>query len=69
MQVNILASPDDLGKSAAESAASILRDRLSSQPRVHLILATGASQFATLKHLAASPGIEWGRVACFHLDD
>ena len=30
MQVNILATPDDLGKSAAESAASILRERLSS---------------------------------------
>ena len=69
MQVNILATPDDLGKSAAESAASILRERLSGQRRVHLILATGASQFATLKHLAAYPGIEWGRVACFHLDE
>ena len=38
MQVNILATPDDLGKSAAESAASILRDRPVSY--THLTLPT-----------------------------
>jgi glucosamine-6-phosphate deaminase len=69
MQVHVHETPEELGKAAAEQAAAILRERLSEQDRVNLILATGASQFATLKHLAESSGISWSRVSCFHLDE
>ena len=69
MQVHVHETPEELGKAAAERAAVILRERLSQQDRVNLILATGASQFATLKYLAASAGIQWSRVSCFHLDE
>ena len=69
MQVHVHETPEELGKAAAERAAVILRERLSQQDRVNLILATGASQFATLKYLAASTGIQWSRVSCFHLDE
>jgi glucosamine-6-phosphate deaminase len=69
MQVHVHATPEELGRSAAEQAADILRKRLAQQERVHLILATGASKFATLKFLAESPNIPWSRVSCFHLDE
>jgi len=33
------------------------------------VAATGNSQVEFLKHLAAAPGIEWGRTTMFHLDE
>jgi hypothetical protein len=34
-----------------------------------IVLATGASQFATLEALVGAPGIDWYRVTAFHLDE
>jgi glucosamine-6-phosphate deaminase len=34
-----------------------------------VIAATGASQFEFLDALTATPGVEWGRVEMFHLDE
>jgi len=58
-----------LGRAAAAHGARELRAILARQPRANLIVATGASQFETLKHLVKEPGIDWTKVTVFHLDE
>jgi glucosamine-6-phosphate deaminase len=58
-----------LGRAAAEEAAEILRAELAARGAATIVVATGASQFATLDHLVAAPGLDWARVTAFHLDE
>jgi len=58
-----------LGRAAAAHGARELRAILARQPRANLIVATGASQFETLKCLVKEPGIDWTKVTVFHLDE
>eukprot|EP01037_Dinobryon_pediforme_P002140 gene2140-2177_t len=58
-----------LGIQAAELGAEAIREALRTQAAARIILATGASQFATLAQLVAAPGIDWARVTIFHLDE
>lgn len=58
-----------MGRAASRQGADILRQVLRDQPRAHIIVATGASQFETLKGLVKEPGIDWARVTVFHLDE
>ena len=69
MQIQIHADPEALGKAAAQDAATALRHALTENGAASLIVATGASQFATLSHLTQAPDIDWSQVACFHLDE
>lgn len=64
-------SPDKatLGHRAAAHAAAVIRGALAQRGRARIVVATGASQFATLAALVATPGIDWGRVTAFHLDE
>jgi glucosamine-6-phosphate deaminase len=58
-----------MGRAAAAHGARELRAILARQPRANIIVATGASQFETLKHLVKEPGIDWTKVTIFHLDE
>jgi glucosamine-6-phosphate deaminase len=58
-----------LAKAAAEEAASCLREAISRRGSARIIAATGASQFAFLAALITLPGIDWGAVELFHLDE
>ena len=58
-----------MGSAASTQGAKVLRDALARKTRVNIIVATGASQFETLKHLVKEPGIDWSRVTVFHLDE
>lgn len=58
-----------MGLAASRQGAEILRQVLAAQPRANIIVATGASQFETLKGLVREPGIDWARVTVFHLDE
>ena len=58
-----------MGQAAAVHGARELRAILAHQPRANIIVATGASQFETLKHLVKEPGIDWTKVTVFHLDE
>jgi glucosamine-6-phosphate deaminase len=69
MKISVHDSAEAAGTAAAETAAQILRDAIARQGRAAFIAATGASQFAFLKRLVASPGIAWDRVTMFHLDE
>ena len=47
----------------------MLRAVLAERERAEVIVATGASQFETLRALTREPGIDWSRVRAFHLDE
>jgi glucosamine-6-phosphate deaminase len=57
-----------LGVAAAARAAVGIRQALAERGEANIILATGASQFATLEHLLAQE-IDWSLVTMFHLDE
>jgi glucosamine-6-phosphate deaminase len=58
-----------LAKTAAEYAATRMRDLLKQQQTLRLVAATGASQLKFLAELTAAEGIDWKRVELFHLDE
>lgn len=69
MRITVATDPTALGREAAGMGAEALRAVLRERQRAVIIVATGASQFATLAHLVESEGIDWGRVDAFHLDE
>lgn len=58
-----------MGRAAAADVAEELRARLDSQQNVRMVFAAAPSQQEMLDALANEPGIEWQRVAAFHMDD
>ena len=69
MQVHIAPSPIEVGQQAGSAGAQLIREAILANGSASIILATGTSQFETLKHLLAEPGIDWRKVAAFHLDE
>jgi glucosamine-6-phosphate deaminase len=69
MKIIVASDPVELGQQAGKAAAACIREALSQQETVRIILATGTSQFETLKTLTSQPGIDWSRVVMFHLDE
>ena len=69
MRVRIHDGPVSCGEAAAAEAAGVLRAVLAERERAEVIVATGASQFETLRALTREPGIDWSRVRAFHLDE
>ena len=69
MHINISPNPKELGKAAASAAAAFIREAIAENGTANIILATGTSQFETLNQLIAAPGIDWGKVVMFHLDE
>ncbi|MBI3475405.1 MAG: glucosamine-6-phosphate deaminase [Acidobacteria bacterium] len=69
MNIKVLADKESLGRTAADHAASSLRRAIHDQGGARIIAATGASQFEFLDALTSAPGIDWGRVEVFHLDE
>lgn len=69
MRLCLFDSVDDLNRAAAADAAARLAGQLARQPFVRLVAATGSSQLGFLEALVATPGIDWGRVELFHLDE
>ena len=58
-----------LGRAAAQQAAEAIRRAIQEKGQARIIAATGASQFELLDSLTSLPGIAWGRVELFHLDE
>jgi glucosamine-6-phosphate deaminase len=69
MEIIVRKDPGQLGKAAGSAAADLIREAIKTQGYANIILATGTSQFETLNQLIAEPGIDWGRVTMFHLDE
>jgi len=69
MRIVVAEDRQQMGRYVARQAASVLRSSLSQKETVHLVVATGASQFEVLSQLVQQPDIDWGRVHGFHLDE
>jgi len=69
VDVRIFDTKMDLGNAAAERAAAAVGEAIARNGEARVIAATGASQFEFLDALTATPGVEWGRVEMFHLDE
>lgn len=69
MDIKILDTKKDLGKQSASQVAEKIKKAIQQKDKANIILATGASQFETLKALVASPDIDWSKVVMFHLDE
>jgi len=68
MKIKVFECPVELGKSAAKYCAEIINKAIENKGKARIILATGASQFETLKALIESD-VNWSKVEMFHLDE
>ena len=69
MEIKLFPDKRTLASSAADRAATIIRNSIAQRGLARIIAATGASQFEFLEALTSSPQIEWGHVEMFHLDE
>lgn len=69
MDVIIAKNVEELGYMAGRAAAELIRESIAEKGCANIIVATGTSQFETLKQLISEPAIEWGKVVMFHLDE
>ena len=69
MIIKVFEDKPSLGRAAALQAADAIRRAIQKTHRARMIAATGASQFELLDALTTAPGIDWGRVELFHLDE
>ena len=69
MDVKIFTSRLELAQAAANEAAGLIRQAIAARSQTYLIAATGTSQFEFLETLVIQPGIDWGQVTFFHLDE
>lgn len=69
MDVHILPDQKQLGIEAGKKAAKLIRKAIQEKGNASIILATGSSQFETLKQLIREQGIAWNKVTMFHLDE
>jgi glucosamine-6-phosphate deaminase len=58
-----------MGAAAATHAERMLVETIAASGRARVIAATGNSQLTFLRHLVASPRVDWSRVELFHLDE
>jgi len=69
MEKFIYKTKHQLGVAAAATAAEQIKKAIASKDQANIILATGASQFETLRNLVETAGIDWSKVTMFHLDE
>ena len=69
MDIRICRDKQDLGRQAAAGGAEAIRQVIAARGQANVTVATGASQFEMLAELVRAPGIDWGKVVFFHLDE
>ena len=69
MKIRIASDPVKLGVAAGIAASALIRDAIKRKGSANIILATGTSQFETLKQLISEKEIDWTKVVMFHLDE
>ena len=68
-RVQVYASLDALGGAAARQAAGVIRNAIAQSGRARIVIATGNSQLALIDALVRQEGVDWNRVAAFHMDE
>src|SRR5690554_4082850 len=61
-------SPKELGTAAGKAAASLIKNTIEEKGASNIILATGTSQFETIRQLLEED-VDWSKVNVFHLDE
>ncbi len=69
MDVQVFGTKQEMGMSAAEDGAKLIREAIAKQGSANIVVATGSSQLQMLSALAREPDIDWHRVTGFHLDE
>jgi len=69
MPVRVFASNELLGRAAADDFATIITQLLNKQDKVAVIFACANSQLTFLNALKDMKGIDWSRIAVFHMDE
>jgi glucosamine-6-phosphate deaminase len=69
MLIRVFSDKSTLGHAAADQAAHAIRKAISERGAARIIAATAASQLEFLDALTKEPGIDWGKVEAFHLDE
>lgn len=69
MKIVVKETPAALGAAAGKDAADRIRKVIAARGQANVILATGTSQFETLRYLIDQKDIEWDKVVMFHLDE
>jgi glucosamine-6-phosphate deaminase len=69
MKLKIYPSKQEAGEAAAQAAAHAILQLQQAEGEIGVIFATGASQLAMLQALTSLPGLPWGNVHGFHLDE
>lgn len=69
LPVSVFQTNADLGAAAAVEATAIITRAIRERGEANVILATGNSQLTFLTALRATPGIDWGKVTVFHMDE
>ncbi|MGO1077423.1 6-phosphogluconolactonase [Inquilinus sp. CA228] len=69
IDVQVHPSRAEMGRAAAAVVAAKLRRRLADGGSARMIFAAAPSQAEMLDALVAEPGIDWGRVTAFHMDE
>jgi glucosamine-6-phosphate deaminase len=69
LKLQIHADRKTAGEAAAQDAAQTLKQLDRKGGRIGVIFATGDSQLETLRALTSIPGLPWGKVSGFHLDE
>jgi glucosamine-6-phosphate deaminase len=68
MKIEIYNTVQELSIASGKKAARLIREAIEKNGTANIILATGTSQFETLKQLI-SEDIDWTKVTMFHLDE
>ena len=68
MEKYIYNTKQEMGAAAASHAAEAIKQVIEEKGQANIILATGTSQFGTIKSLTNS-GIDFSKVTMFHLDE
>ena len=69
MQSFVFSTKEEMGQAAAVEAAAEIKKAIEARGEANIILATGTSQYETLKNLVHCQGIDWSKVTMFHLDE
>lgn len=69
METHIAPDSIKLGEAAGQAASALIREAIKEKGSANIILATGTSQFETLKELIRDRDIAWSKVVMFHLDE
>ncbi|NIP23916.1 MAG: glucosamine-6-phosphate deaminase, partial [Phycisphaerae bacterium] len=68
MEKYIYKTKQEMGAAAAAHAAEAINQTIEEKGQANIILATGTSQFETIKNLTSSE-IDFSKVTMFHLDE